>query len=645
MRPAATHHIHKRIVILGGGIGGCSAAHRLIMAGVRGSDILILERNVCIGGIARSGRIPKTGLDGRKDLATEASWRVEGSDYVVVDSILSDIPDPDPDTVSNNNKRTTRDNFTYTSDPYWMTMSSGKSSRVNSNVQSFMTYVKNFSGQLSTSENIHLLDRLLYGLMCSKKRRNDELSEVTWRQFLSPVAVAAEPYVIRPTAPIFGVDAYKTSASSVLEYLEHWATPEDHALGLKNTTVSNRPTNEAWFTPWRKWLESKGVLIWTSTHITKMSESSVRDENGISSKQLSHVDCFKDTTDPTVADATGDGEDITNAKTTMQSYRVYGKWFVCALPIEVACVLLPRTYPQVESFSTLSRLSLQDMVGMQIYFDQPVTFPQPRTGILMLDSPWQLIIESQGVFWSDLNDPNTIETDIKDHYGDGKTSDIWTITLCDQHRPGGLHKKPWLQCTKREICEEVWHQLISSKSITGSCRGKHDNRPFAQMGVNRFHVWDTWYTRRSDGKMACTQPKTSPNAKTKRLRPTTQSAYNNMMFGAVWAQSPKEMHRMETAASNGFAAAEAIISKENLIPEYMGYGESASVIHHRDDPPRAFPLLLAPIRAVDTIFATLGLPHPSRMCCGLSTTLFFIIYVLLLLFLVVGFGSRIFKSI
>ena len=194
------------IIILGGGVGGCSAAHRLIMGGYKGS-ILLIERNEQLGGIARSSVVShENPTQGRTGLPTEYSWRVGGSDYAVCHSIWKDIPDK---------HLTVEENWVPVRDKYWMTTKQ-TDFRVDSTTSSLWAYVSGFRSQISCREAYHLVNRFLYALTCSTERRNQELSNVEWRRFLSPVPEAADPYVVRAIAPILGVDFYSASASAVM---------------------------------------------------------------------------------------------------------------------------------------------------------------------------------------------------------------------------------------------------------------------------------------------------------------------------------------------------------------------------------------------------------------------------------------------
>ena len=77
------------VAILGGGIGGLSAAHELAE---RGFEVTIYEARPGPGGKARSIFVPGTGRDGRRDLPGEHGFRFFPSFYRHIPDIMSRIP-------------------------------------------------------------------------------------------------------------------------------------------------------------------------------------------------------------------------------------------------------------------------------------------------------------------------------------------------------------------------------------------------------------------------------------------------------------------------------------------------------------------------------------------------------------------------
>jgi len=60
------------VAVLGGGVGGLSAAHELVE---RGFDVRVYESRALFGGKARSFGVPGSGTGGRADLPAEHGFR------------------------------------------------------------------------------------------------------------------------------------------------------------------------------------------------------------------------------------------------------------------------------------------------------------------------------------------------------------------------------------------------------------------------------------------------------------------------------------------------------------------------------------------------------------------------------------------
>ena len=701
------------VVILGGGVSGCAAAHRLLAGGVPGARIALVEWLPELGGVARSETLPGTGRGGRGDLPTEYSWRVLGADYVVCRSILRDLPadrEPPPGGGSRAGPaggspatpaanaladwERAGDSWTLNVDAADIAAGSSEEDtdprspegadtgsprkaavvhldraegrgvrRVLEGGRGAWRFLAGFWPFISWAERAHLLGRLLYGLTCSRERRAGELGAQTWPAFLAPVPAAAQPFVERVVAPLFGVDMYAASASSVLEYIEGWDTPPvgSRADPFARTLVATRPTSEAWFRPWRRHFEARGVALFTSTAAVRLH---ARGGCGRGGGWLSAVECAA------VGDAMG--AEGPARLPHRAAFTLRAAWVICALPAPAAGRLLrahsceraaaapplareaaltgaataatavcARAGPTAVRLARLGALQEQEMVGAQLFWPQPVALAAPLAGMFLLDTPWQIIILPQAAFWARSHDPAVWGSAFAARYGDGAVRDLWTVTLCDQRRPGGpaARNHPWPRCSLAEVRAEVWVQLRGSASLAAACRGADGGVTWAALSMPRIAIWRSYQPTGALGggarlearlggearlgeeaRLRTWEPKTSPNAGSRALRPRHPhdgAPWRNLLWAGVWAGGPKEMHRMETAASNGFAAAETILAHraaaEGATTRYTGHGGNPAVAAHRQAAPRAWPWLFGPVRVLDAGCYALGLPHPLRM--------------------------------
>src|SRR6202023_4042232 len=79
----------KSVAILGGGVGGLSAAHELAE---RGFAVAVYERNAAFGGKARSVSVAGSGSGGRMDLPGEHGFRFFPGVYKHVTDTMNRIP-------------------------------------------------------------------------------------------------------------------------------------------------------------------------------------------------------------------------------------------------------------------------------------------------------------------------------------------------------------------------------------------------------------------------------------------------------------------------------------------------------------------------------------------------------------------------
>jgi NAD(P)-binding Rossmann-like domain len=87
--PARTSPAKRRVVVLGGGIGGLSAAHELVE---RGFEVEVFERQTIPGGKSRSIPVPGSGIGGRADLLGEHGFRFFPGFYVHLPATMQRIP-------------------------------------------------------------------------------------------------------------------------------------------------------------------------------------------------------------------------------------------------------------------------------------------------------------------------------------------------------------------------------------------------------------------------------------------------------------------------------------------------------------------------------------------------------------------------
>ena len=220
----------KKIVILGGGIGGLTVAH--FLSKFPEYDISIYEAKSTIGGLARSGR-------DQNGCATEYCWRVIFGFYDGLMGILNEIP--------TSSKTTAIDNLT-----------------VYKHV--------NVMDPLSTKDMIAGYSSIFAGLGACDERL-DELDNQSWWEALH---TASDSNLFREIGGWLGMDRYRGSYKSVIKIgIEQQIVPSYLSNTYKDY-VTTKPTSEAIFEPWQNLLESRGVKVYTDSPVTNIEIRSDR---------------------------------------------------------------------------------------------------------------------------------------------------------------------------------------------------------------------------------------------------------------------------------------------------------------------------------------------------------------------------------
>ena len=686
------------VLIIGAGVSGLTAAHRLVEAGYK--RIIVVDSETDVGGVVRTSKTQQGSI-------SESSWNIIGGKSDTLWSVMGDIPISVPTSDSsstntqseqqsqqseaqmeavakhlktsqsiiqsaksrlaglarNKKKWTVRDNFTQLTDPFWFVTSSpentdiastsvdvdgtivpsidGISIRMTSKVSSLWRVIKIIARRLTIAQKYHVCNRVAYAIMCSNLRRRCELSEMTWMNFLNcnsgdnhykskarSIPKQLYPFLMSSTGPFTGVDSHQCSASSICEWAENWVASVDQirprSMMQGGVLVSKQSLSDSLFTPWRNWLTERGVTFMTTATVIKLNEVRAASEP---KARIHSVQCAW-TREP--------GFWATEFVT------IQADWIISAVPIETLAALLPHAqHPESIQMRQLAAISRQDVVSVQMYWPESIKFPMPKTGVFLLDSRWQLVIYAQDAVWS----ASVSESDAS------KKSTSWIVMICDAQTPGVLTKRPWRECTTRQIYRDVWHQIHASKAFADACvvrksdessdtLAPNDNattseaidpRPtLSKLHPSEWH-FDSRYEEGSHGLLIAKPGRdtSSPNAGSLNLRPVTKSQqYSNFMHAGAWVKSgSRELMRLESAAFNGWTAADEVITADTgRHPDEDRKLRMSKKFAKGNE--RISPLLFAPIRVLDHIaYRVGGLSAPSRIL-GRHSFVFMILYIL-----------------
>jgi phytoene dehydrogenase-like protein len=224
-----------KIIIIGGGIAGLSAAH--LLSKYPDFDITIIESDNQIGGQAKS----KFG----KYCYTEYAWRVFGTSYHNLNKIINEIG--------------ADKNFAEI-----------KYSCINSKNKTYYDGLSRLEiiKTLVNNKEYGTINKLAELTTISRERAINEYDNVNANNYFKNNDVMKS--II---GPYLGLEANKTSLSGYYKNLLSVSDRRKFPFTPDKTRVSKFPTSESLFNVWKDYLINKGVKILTSTCIIKVDIS------------------------------------------------------------------------------------------------------------------------------------------------------------------------------------------------------------------------------------------------------------------------------------------------------------------------------------------------------------------------------------
>lgn len=409
------------VAILGGGVGGLSAAHELVRCGFR---VTVYEARDCLGfgGKARSMPVPGSGTDGNPDLPAEHGFRFFPGFYRHVTDTMKGIP-CDGGTV--------HDHLT-TCTEMLMAQAGGGNEIVAptgiptswgglvDGLQAMKAMVLETGVPLS--EFAVFVERILAMMTACDERRLHEYERMSWWDFVEAPGKSPAYQKFLATGMTRSLVAAKAEQMSartggtILSQLIYDMLQLDGRVD----NVLDGPTSEVWIDPWVDLLRSKGVEFRSECVVSGISCDGAR------------------ITGVTVRTADGDES-------------VRADYYISALPVEK---FVPLVSPQMRAadprLGRIRRLDYDWMTGIMFYLDQDV--PLENGHAIFIDSEWALTAISQKQFWPQID---------LEQRGDGSVGGILSVDVSAWDVPGPVTGKVATACSADEIRREVWAQLVA----------------------------------------------------------------------------------------------------------------------------------------------------------------------------------------
>jgi uncharacterized protein with NAD-binding domain and iron-sulfur cluster len=406
------------VAVLGGGVGGLSAAHELAE---RGFDVTVYEARDAFGGKARSMPVPGSGTDGRADLPAEHGFRFFPGFYRHLPDTMARIP---------HGGRSAADHLVPAT-RVLLAQAGGRdelvaAARAPSSLDDLGVVIR-FAWELGAGVGIQppelalFVERLLTLLTSCDERRLEQWENASWWDYIgaSRRSPAYQKFLADGlTRTLVAARAREMSARTGGTILCQLLFDLTRAGGRADR-VLDAPTSEVWIDPWVAHLRALGVAL----------------KDGC---EVAGIDCRDGRIQGATVQGPGGPE------------RVQADHYVAALPVERLRLLLSPALRAAEPrLAALPRLVVRWMNGVLFYLDRDV--PLQHGHAIFIDSEWALTAISQAQFWPGV--------DLRGR-GDGRVEGILSIDVSEWERPGRRSGKVAMACTPEEIREEVWGQLV-----------------------------------------------------------------------------------------------------------------------------------------------------------------------------------------
>ncbi len=542
-----------RVIVLGGGVAGRSAAHEL---SDRGFEVVVLETRDEVGGKARSFPFPGSAEGGRPPLPGEHGFRFFPGFYRHLPHTMRRIP---------YGRGTVADNLVAASEvqiasregeellaPVHLPRNLGD---LHKGFRFLFEYGRRV--QIAPQDTAYFIDRLLLLLTSCEERRFAEFENQSWWQFSGADSRRSENYAKYLadglTRSLVAARAREMSArtggSILLQLMFDMADPAG-----QTDRVLNGPTSDVWIDPWRKHLEARGVEFRVG-HQVQAIHCRGRRVGGVSV--------------------------VANDRPA----RLEADWYVAALPVEVMAPLLTGGLALADPrLMGLHKLRTRWMNGIVYYLDRDLRGVRGHS--IYIDTPWALTSISQPQFWQKQFQPGRL--------GDGRTRGILSVDVSDWEAIGSGVRKQAMFCSREEIVTEVWHQLKESLDDDAT-RDLEDVEVLSSfLDPSIVHPNPTEATN-LEPLLINTAGSWSdrPEAASKRIE--------NLVLASDYVRTHTDLATMEGANEAARRAVNAILDRTG------SSAERCSVWKLKEPP------LFAPFRALDKVLFKLGRPARPRI--------------------------------
>ncbi len=535
----------NKVIILGGGVAGLTAAHELID---RGFVVEVYEKTATPGGKAQSTSKPNSGTGTNKDLPGEHGFRFFPGFYQHIPDTMKRIPfAANVNGVLDNLVVAPQSAIAQELKPLYTFLTHFPQTLIDWGLVFEDWFARNELG-LNVGEAEHFILRLLDFMAMCTKRRFAKLENKKWWDYIGASTRSLQYQKLLAqglTRSLVAMQPKSANTRTVGSILVQMIMSMASQSGTIDR-VLNAPTSEAWITPWVNYLTGKGLKIFTNSVVQQFNF---------------------------------DGTKITGVDIQQPAGAVVvtGDYYLAAFPVEVAQTLFAPMAVAAPSLGRVLNLQVAWMNGLQFYLPRDV--PVCHGHVICADSPWAVTSISQPQFWSGID---------LSHYGDGTIRGLISVDISDWTTPGSkVTPKPANQCTLTEIVMETWAQLFDHLKST--------TEPLLASDLANWFL-DPSISFPAAGVVLNSQPLLVNTVGSWVNRPDAATEIPNLFLASDYVRTNTDLATMEGANEAARRAVNGILktSGSNAVP--CGVWEFAE------------PAIFKPLRAIDEVMFNLGLP-------------------------------------
>src|SRR6478735_9432695 len=479
-----------KVIALGGGVAGMSAAHELVE---RGFDVVVLESGDIAGGKARSIPVFHEGEDTSGHQVADGAGssiqhRVPGEHgfrffpgfYKHVIETMRRIPSFDGRKVADHLVPTTRLEFTqYDEPPFVVPAGFPLSPRdAGTTLRDILLLFEHSTGL--TPDDLAFFGARVWQILTScPQRRLAEYERTSWWEFVG-AEQRSESYqkflATGITRSLVASKARKASARTIGDIFVQLVLTILNPIAGSTDRVLDGPTNLVWIDPWLAYLESRGVRYVKNARVEEILYENGR-ITGVVARQQGQQG---------------------------QRIMVHGDHYVAALPLEdIAPLVSDRLAAADPTLANLRALApnLEWMNGVQFYLHRAV--------------PSELFRDS-------------------DVHG------ILSVDLSDWTAPGS-DGRPAMRCPREEVVRETWNQLKRSLNDAGDevLRDEDLHSWFLSANIENDPARPGWLRN--------SEPLLVNQVETWALRPEATTAIPNLFLASDYVRTHTDLATMEGA--------------------------------------------------------------------------------------------------